>query len=130
MSDLDHDEDSEELTPSALDPAHVTALEGEHGRIAIVAAGGREWVLRRPKLAEADAFYDAVDGGGQRSAALRTLARQCLLPSVPGGTVKGEREAFQKLAETAPAAARFVASAALTLSVGEGELTGKRLPRG
>lgn len=120
----------EEPADSALDPAHLAALEATHGDLKIIELDGREFVFRRPSLAEFDRFQGTIDQApNKRPEALRQLARVCLCPTATGGKVDDERKAFTDFASVAPYAAHLIGEGVLEMALVSRAMVAKKAPR-
>lgn len=97
-------------------------------RIRVVEAAGRRWVLRapkRPEWIEAKAAKASPDVTTAVQAS-PMLARRCLLPYDPAGSVQAEREAFDAMCDEYPAMGDLFGIAVEALAMGPLPVRGVR----
>lgn len=95
----------EDLEEVELLPEEHTSLTSRYGdKATVYEAGGRRWVFRRPSRAQWRAYkcaQNSLDPTTKADAGV-DLARMCLAPFDPKGTVEQERAAFDALGEDYP----------------------------
>jgi len=105
-------------------------LVKRHGeKIRVFEMAGRRWVLRCPKRAEWLECKVAKASPDINTAVMATtmLARRCLAPYDPAGTVAAEREAFDKLCDEYPAVGDILGAAVEALALGPLDVRGVRV---
>lgn len=95
----------DEVQDAILTPEEHTSLVSRYGKDAMAYdAGGRRWAFKKPTRAHWRA-YKCDQGSADpttRADASVSLARACLVPFDPQGTVETERAAFDALGDEYP----------------------------
>ena len=128
MTDDADDDDAPELPEAQV--AEIKIRCG--GKFYAASHGGHLFVFRKPKGPEYLKFKveQASPVAVTAAEAGVTLARTCIVPADPKGSIKDEREAFDRILEDAPAVAfEILAPAVVGLAFGEAEFRQKKAGR-
>jgi hypothetical protein len=128
MSSNQHDD---EVADAILTPEEHASLTSRYGdKATAYEAGGRRWVFRRPSRAQWRAYkcdQNSMDPTTKADAGV-ALARGCLAPFDPKGTVEAERAAFDALGEDYPGLLDLFASIVEASAIGPLPFRGVKPP--
>lgn len=120
----------EDLEEVELSLEECASLVSRHGKdVTAYDAGGRRWAFKKPTRAQWQAYKcdQQSPSPTTKADAGVALARACVVPFDPAGTVAAEREAFDALGEDYPALLDLFASLVEASAIGPLPIRGVRL---
>ncbi len=127
-----HEEDTDEFEEIELTPEEHASLVSRYGKdVTTCEVDGRRWAFKKPSRAQWRAYKcdrQSVEPNTKADAGV-ALARACVVPFDPNGTVTAEREAFDAIGEEYPGALDLFASLVEASAVGPLNYRGVKPPK-
>jgi hypothetical protein len=121
----------DDLEEVELSPEEHASLVSRHGKdVTVYDAGGRRWAFKKPTRAQWQAYKcdQQSPNPTTKADAGVALARSCVVPFDPAGSVAAEREAFDALGEDYPALLDLFASLVEASAIGPLPIRGVKPP--